>query len=240
MIGLATKSIHLRSWLYVSVATTALVSIPGVAEAAFVPPAGVSAYRLAFVTRDADDAESDGIDNYNEFVTAQAALAGDLPAATWKVIGSTAAVDARDNIACGAACDALPIYLVTGVKVADSSAQLFGGGIGQPIEADQFGTVLNFDDNYAWTGSNGDGTSDVGQTLGSDEVAYGCVDSSGRNFHFNCFQDASDINYRFYAISGSIESDVTPVPAPAMGAALLASGVIVTGIYRRRRDPQRA
>ncbi len=56
-------------------------------------------YRLAFVTSTGRDTTSANIVDYNNFVTAHAAGVPELAAlgTTWTAIGSTVAVDARDN-----------------------------------------------------------------------------------------------------------------------------------------------
>ena len=55
-----------------------------------------SQYQLTFVTAGSRDAMSTNIEDYNQFVTEQAALNPALPQGlTWRAIASTATVDAR-------------------------------------------------------------------------------------------------------------------------------------------------
>ena len=69
-------------------------------------------YRLAFVTSTTRNATSFTLSDYNDFVTEAAESVTELLAlgTTWKAIGSTATVDARDN---------------TGTNPSDASAKVF-------------------------------------------------------------------------------------------------------------------
>src|SRR5690349_17304257 len=154
------------SWLGASVATACLLGLPAAAAAGpFTPPAGVTHYRLAFVTDDTTTAQSTDIADYNNFVTNDAANNSSLPTTTWTAIASTSGpisftaignavgVDAASNITCGATCDSsVPIYLVDGTQVAISADAMFSGTIVHSIDADENGN--NLDLSYVWTGSN--------------------------------------------------------------------------------------
>ena len=60
-------------------------------------PSG-SEYELVFVTSGGTSSTSSNIDDYNTFVTQQAALSSSLPTGlTWRAVGSTATVNAIDN-----------------------------------------------------------------------------------------------------------------------------------------------
>ena len=64
-------------------------------------------YRLAFLTTARTTAISGDIETYNTFVTNEANAQAELAAlgTTWKAIGSTAAVDARDNTGTNPSCN---------------------------------------------------------------------------------------------------------------------------------------
>lgn len=123
-----------------------------------------STYQLIFLTHDTMQANSDNINDYNSFVTQEAAMSSALPAdATWSVIGSTATVNARNNVSTS---NDVPVYTPSGVLVADSSAALWQTAatplLNQVIE-DQYGSlwVMN-----AWTGTQADGTAASNSALG--------------------------------------------------------------------------
>ena len=84
-------------------------------------------YRLAFVTSAVRDATSTDINVYNEFVqsVADAAPVVGSWGLEWRVIGSTEAVDARDNTETNPLTDeTVPIYRVDGSRYAVGYSQL--------------------------------------------------------------------------------------------------------------------
>ena len=92
--------------------------------------------------------------------------------ATWKVIGSTAAMDAKDNIGTAAG---VPVYRLDDLKVADDDADLWDG-VGawgdtpyNAIHVNEVGTTAG--GGYVWTGTLLDGTVGSGP-LGSADVPY--------------------------------------------------------------------
>jgi hypothetical protein len=228
------RGISLRV-LGASVAVTSALAMPVIAEATpFTPPAGVTDYRLVFITSDATTAESNNILYYNNFATAAAALNPSLPATTWTAIASTAFVDAATNISCGAACDSdVPIYLIDGTtEVAASADALFAGSILHVISEDENGMSQG---PYAWTGSNGNGTADIAAELGSADPVVGANnDSLSGTINVGVTLANTDME-SLYAISAEIAVPAVPEP---MSAALLGFGVLATGLagrFRRRR-----
>jgi len=232
-----------------SAALACLLGLPAIARADFVPPPGVTDYRLIFVTSDRTDATSANIADYNGFATSEAALNPNLPSTTWTAVASTDQVDAVSNIACTPDCSNIPIFLVDGTEVTTSSTALFDAatvsllnGIGE----DQFG---NPTEGYVWTGSFSDGTANI-QTIGPDTydstmgnggpVEFGfsgqtnglAIDSGGA---FSVGDPLDDPTQEpIYAISGVIS---TPEPTTI---SLLAFGGLLTGLagrFRRRRKP---
>jgi hypothetical protein len=191
-------------------------------------------YRVVFVTSNFTRATDSAIATYNTFVTSDAALNSSLPTATWMAIASTASVDAINNIACTPSCAGDPIFLVDGTKVANSTSGLFSPPILTAINLTESDTSSG--SNYAWTGSNSDGTVFTGFGLGSNSPEYGDVSVSNANWiHFdNIAQTATEA---LYAISSDL---VVPgsIPAPT-GAPLFALGGLLTFVARWSRGRQR-
>jgi hypothetical protein len=224
----------------ISAATAALIGAPGLAMAGttFTPPAGVSEYRLLFVTADQTAASSTDISTYNGFVTSEATQNPALPTTTWTAIASTTSVNAVTNVDCGASCDAnVPIYLVDGTTlVATSTAAFFGATILNAPSEDQSGNPSYA---YAWTGSNSDGTATTTYEMGGSQgTQVGETQSTGTTVlssffdAFNGVHRSPSDQYSLYALSGAIE---VTVPEPATGSALLVGGLIITRVFRRRR-----
>jgi len=101
-----------------SIASSITVIPPGLAAG--------SQYRLVFVTADLYTATSANIATYNNEVNAEANSVGALAAlgTTWLAIGSTATVNAIDNIGQD---PGVPIYNLGGQLVADDGTQNTGG-----------------------------------------------------------------------------------------------------------------
>jgi hypothetical protein len=202
-----------------------VLALPAAASAgSFIPPVGVTSYRLAFVTDDNTDAFSTSIGSYNSFVAADAANNPSLPSTTWTAIASTSSVSASTNIFCGGACTTqVPIFLVDGTKVATSASALFSGAILNTIDETENGVLSS---NYVWTGSNPDGSAATGNELGSDSPVFGIANDPDGMFDFSTL--SPDDGLDLYAISGKIT-----VPEPT-SLSLLAFGGAVAGFLRRR------
>ena len=131
-----------------------------------------SQYRLAFVTSGTTNATSSNIAYYNDFVTTQAALQSALSSlsTTWKAVGSTASISARDNTGTSPGLTGVPIYRLDGVRIAANNADLWDGTLLSPLNMTQ-------DSNYlepptpirVYTGSNysGQGASNSARSLGA-------------------------------------------------------------------------
>ena len=118
-------------------------------------------YRLVFVSSETTPATSTDIFYYNSFVQSVADGAS-LGSVNWYIVGSTAAVDARDNTGTNpwAPTDvSVPIYLTDGTtKIADNNYDLWNGNIDAPINIDENGIAVA-DNTDVWTGTYADGTS---------------------------------------------------------------------------------
>ena len=115
-------------------------------------------YRLVFVTSTSRNAISTDIADYNDFVQA-AADASSLSALgqTWKAIGSTASVDARDNTNTNPFADGTgePLYVVNGAKIAVNYLDLWDGSILNSLSTTELGNDMHAP---VWTGTLVNGT----------------------------------------------------------------------------------
>ena len=161
-----------RNWIVLTLAVVVTALFAGAAQA--------EPYRLVFTTSVPRDATATDIEVYNAYIQGLATAAG-LPGTDWKVIGSTAEVDARDNTGTNPLVDGVgvPIYLVDGVtKVADNNADLWDGTIDHIINQDEYGGT-GYPHLWCFTGTRPDGTkspgpNNAGGPLGNDgEVSQG-------------------------------------------------------------------
>jgi hypothetical protein len=196
-------------------------------------------YRLAFVTSTVRDATSSDIHDYNEFVQAAAdssPLAG--LGQSWQAIGSTIAIDARDNTGTNLEVDGLgvPIHLVDGTLLATGNADLWDGELLSEIDVDEFGVeVPSFTNQRVWTGSRSDGTRPQLDTLGGSVPLnfsmQGRLDTSDSEW-IRYFAETNNRHNRLYGISGVIIA----VPEPtSLTIVLLAgcAGSLIAGIGTR-------
>jgi hypothetical protein len=190
-------------------------------------------YCLAFVTSTARDALSANIGDYNAFVTSITNTVPELVAlgTSWKAIGSTATVDARDNTGTNPANVGVPIYRLDDMRIADNNADLWDATLAEPIDTSEFGETLN--PTVVWTGSNWDGLSfqawALGGTSGLSEFGMSSTLYQG---WVNSGVNLSSQEASFYAMSDVL----TVVPEPStMALALLGMTGLVVSVYRRRR-----
>ena len=200
-------------------------------------PSGLSAgdqFRLMFITSTTRNATSTDIGDYNSFVQGRAA-AGHTSirsySAQFRVVGSTAAVDARDNAMTTGT--GVPIYWLGGAKVADDYADFHDGTWANPAGRDESGGTVSSTTRYT-TGSNHDGTEAiVGGVLslafgGVAGVRFGEVQGLGNSGTTTI--DATD-SHSFLALSPVFEvgqsnrDDDTPSPLDAGRLATLDSSV---------------
>jgi hypothetical protein len=243
-VGDITETGRNLSLLGVSAGLACLLGLPAVARADFIPPAGVTDYRLIFVTADPIAATSSNIADYNSFATSEAALNPNLPSTTWTAVASTDAVSAISNIACTPDCSNIPIFLVDGTEVATSSTALFNAAtvsLLNGIDEDQNGNSVS---GYVWTGSFSDGTQNIqtidsetfDSTLGSGgPVEFGFAGSTDGAALDSGGEFPGDAAEPIYAISGVISTVPEPMTMSLLGFAGIATGVV--GKLRRRRRP---
>lgn len=216
------------------------------------PPVGLNpgdSFRIAFVTNSRMTAVSGDIEDYNNFAQSEAnenALLAGLNT-TWRAIGSTGAITARENTETDPANGVgEPIYLVDGQSlVASSNADLWDGLLTTPVFLDQDGRMgpQTFDmegfdlaspgEILTWTGTNPGGDRDL--DLGTAPapffaVTYGSGDFADSRWIERHGTDFKDRELPLYVLS----QPITAVPEPdglfGLGAAFLAG----SGLWRRR------
>ena len=136
-------------------------------------------YRFAFHTSESRTAQETDIELYNTWVQdlANATTVYDIGAdegVTWKVIGSTSAVDARDNTSTNPNVETgHAIFLLDGSTViASDYADLWDGEIQNPIGITELGTAWTY---WPWTGTMIDGTARTGGNNGNPLGSTGQV-----------------------------------------------------------------
>ena len=168
-------------------ATVILLNIPATVE---VPadwdliPSGVDTggrFRLLFVTSDRRNAASSNIAVYNSFVRAAAAGGhDDIQAYSdhFAVLGSTGAVDARNNT--GTHGGGVPIYWLNGPRAANNYRDFYDDSWDHvdPVRFESGATGHLTDDsitNRVWTGTGSDGlrAGNGSNTLGSSRPEFG-------------------------------------------------------------------
>ena len=176
-------------------------------------PEGVASgqkFRLLFLTT-AEKPTSDDIDVYNEFVQAQAAAGhADIQehATQFRVLGSTAAVDARDNTETTSSDTDAPIYWLNGAIVADNYADMYDETWDEEANRRTAAGDPSTDTDFIWTGSDDDGTerseTGVSVALGETRVRQGELDnsSSTRDPLSASTVTAATNTAPFYALSG--------------------------------------
>ncbi len=161
---------------------------------------------------------------YNNYVNQEAAWYPELVRITWYALGSTSTVDARDNTHTNPnnlADPDVPIYSVTGMRVADGNADLWDGTI-QNLIVDPY--CLCWDSNEVWTGTDPDGTKDAsGNYMGASQVSYGYMQERTDSGWVN-FSTLDATNGRNYAAISAVM--VIPSPIPSLSR----WGLIVVGL----------
>ena len=177
-------------------------------------PSGISGgerFRLIFITSTTRDMSATGIGTYNTFVQGRAA-AGHTAirpySSTFRVLGSTSTVDARDNTSTRGS-RGVPIYWLNGPKVADTYADFYDGSWDNQradLNRNESGTAQQA--NNVGTGSNGDGTKHTSNHFGEASVQMGQPHSSRDPVSYNA--GTSNTLVRFYGLSPVFV--VTPPP----------------------------
>jgi hypothetical protein len=177
-------------------------------------PAGLlpgDTFHWAFVTQGTHDATSSSIADYNDFVTQQAALSEALTVGLgdWHAIGSTAAVNAIDNVGVVG-----PVFRLDGIRLADSAADLFDGSIMAPLKINQFEVEYA---SVVWSGTMSDGQAkspaELGSATGASSIGLATSAADDGWIDFNLTIGNIDL-FPFYAISSPVTIPGAPVPEP--------------------------
>ena len=146
---------------------TVIISVPADWS---LKPAAVAAgdqFRLLFLSSTKRNASSTDIADYNTFIQTRAAAGHtDIQdySAGFRVVGCTAAVDARDNTSTTytASDKGVPIYWLDGTKAADQYEDFYDGDwddeANDKNESGTDGPDTSQQANYPWTGCTHDGT----------------------------------------------------------------------------------
>ena len=166
---------------------------------------GGDRFRLLFVTSTGRNATSTHIADYNAFVQARAkaghsAITDDM-GDQFKVLGSTATVDARDNTETTGA--GVQIYWLNGAKVADDYADFYDGSWDSSLFRNESGNAAGAQFSV-WTRSNADGTRHF-FPLGDNVLVRGGNPGQGHP-HLSAFSsNAISQQYRLYGLSPVFE-----------------------------------
>jgi len=228
----------LALWLPASAAWAQVIVPPNLAPG--------SKYRLVFVTASGsyEDESGDGtttatsasIAYYNAIAANAANSNAQLKAlgTTWTAIASTAAMSAKTNTATDPIVNGagVPIYQLSGLRVAQDYGHLWDGSIDVPIDVTEDGKTLTSSDGvYVWTGTSTSGN--ASNPLGSGDVNTG--NASVATSKWIAEVSRKDVNAlrRLYAMSG--ELTVSSVPEPASLGLGLAVALAGTAWWTRRR-----
>lgn len=213
-------------------------------------PAGLNvgdSFRFVFVTNGqysqstssagTIDASSSDIGVYNTFVSnaAGGATYGGV-AVTWKAIGSTATVNARDNV--GGYGSAVPIYLVDGTRISNDLTTSAGGfWSGALLGSTNLNLTIDGStiSSKTWTGTLSNGQS-AARYLGKtgDYVVDGLTTSSTTYLDY---QDEWYLDYApMYGMSATLTVPPPAVPEPTT-CVLALVGLLCGGVttWRRRQ-----
>ncbi len=165
-------------------------------------PSGLSdgdKFRLLFITSTERDASATDIATYNTFVQTRAkaghsAITDDI-GDQFTVVGSTSAVDARDNTATTGT--GVPIYWLNGDQVADDYADFYDGSWDSYAKRNENGATMGAE--TIWTGSNDNGTKHNSDYLGATNVQLGQL--AGSNSPFTALAGTNTGNRNFYGLS---------------------------------------
>ena len=185
-------------------------------------------YRLVFVTYGTMDASSTSIDNYNTFVSNEAALSSELASLnySWTAIGSTVDIDASTNTSTDTSTQGVPIYALNGSLVAQDNLDLWDGSLANPINIDQNGDTVN---GYVFTGTSIYGIGIIGRQLGADgyRTQSGLSNNTDSNWiDFDWAGSTAALHY--YAIS-----DIITVPEPGSLTLLTITTLYITRSRKR-------
>jgi hypothetical protein len=197
-------------------------------------------YQLMFVTSLGRDATSSNIDDYNLFVTTQAAALTALllpQPVSWHAIGSTSTVNARDN-----APQLDSVYDLQGNRITtlDATHGLYHTSanlLERAPDVDETGTLVGAFGR--WTGTQDpSGLALGGSALGQQFPWVGYDDQTGTEYISSSSGDARNAR-GFYALSSDLVVPSSAVPEPT-GVMMLVMGTVALLAYRRLSNRHRS
>ena len=176
-------------------------------------PGGLGAgdrFRLLFLTSTTRDATESSLFDYDQFVQAAAAAGHEAIqpyARLFKVVGSSATIDARDHTGTRYPTGA-PIYWLNGPRVATGNVGFWSGSWENWEQAGRrYESGLSADDRQPWTGSTSTGTVDHG--LGEPTPRTGGLPGSVRPINGGFREPQAELR-SFYALSAIFEVQEPP------------------------------
>ena len=179
-------------------------------------------FRLIFLSSATRTAEATDIATYNTWVQGLAANGHtniQVHSSTFRVVGSTAAVDARDNTSTTytASDKGVAIYWLNGDKAADDYEDFYDETWDEEASMrDESGTTVTAP-TYVWTGSDDDGTTTawhLGSNLGNVTVGIPNSTTTGNGPLSSGVANVITLDRHLYALSGVFQvSLITEVPA---------------------------
>ena len=176
-------------------------------------PSGLSTgdtFRLMFRTGTGSrSSNSSDIEVYNMYVQGQANASNahaDIKAyhSWFRVLGSTADVDARDNTQTTSSDTNAAIYWLNGAKVADNYGDLYDGSWDSEAAADRAGSSSSAERTF-WTGTTNSGqeafSGSNSRALGQSLVSVGRLNGAGSPLSANQ-TGTPDASFSYYALSG--------------------------------------
>ena len=175
-------------------------------------------FRLIFLSSATRTAEATDIATYNTWVQGLAANGHTNiqdHSSTFRVVGSTAAVDARDNTSTTGT--GVAIHWLNGDKAADDYEDFYDETWDEEASMrDESGTTVTAP-TYVWTGSDDDGTTTnwhLGSNLGNVTVGIPNSTSTGNGPLSSGVANVITLDRHLYALSGVFQvSLITDVPA---------------------------
>ena len=216
--------------------------------------AGGGQFRLLFLSSTKRDSSASDIATYNTFVQTRAAAGhADIRAysAGFRLVGCTAAVDARDNTSTTYTRTAkgVPVYWLNGTKAADDYEDFYDGSWdderNDKNESGNNSHNTASSDNWPLTGCDHDGTEafsslSASRALGASFTVYGRPNSSGSGHGpLNAGNNSNALGHGFnrplYGLSGVFEVPDTTVPT-LTSAAVAADGNSITVTFDESVD----
>ena len=174
-------------------------------------------FRLMFRTGTGSrSSNSSDIEVYNMYVQGQANASNahaDIKAyhSWFRVLGSTADVDARDNTQTTSSDTNAAIYWLNGAKVADNYGDLYDGSWDSEAAADRAGSSSSAERTF-WTGTTNSGqeafSGSNSRALGQSLVSVGRLNGAGSPLSANQ-TGTPDASFSYYALSGIFVVPVT-------------------------------